>query len=126
MPLALADLLNLQGELSPGAARECPGACLSLPLARENQAAAFGPGVTASLLGSCLSQSFLWGCLRHFRALPSSSPGLSVLQDEEGATDPAFLALIMVKEVFRKSQTRRGSPAEELTPAWAPPDRLGL
>ena len=44
MPLALADLLNLQGELSPGAARECPGARLSLPLARENQAEAFWPG----------------------------------------------------------------------------------
>lgn len=99
--------------------------CLFLWLG-ENQAGAFGPDVTASVLWSCLSRSFPWGCLRHFRASSSSSPGLSVLQDEEGATDPVSLALIMVKEVFRKSQTRRSSPAEELTPAWALPDRLAL
>ena len=127
MPLALAELLSLRGELSP--ARCGQGMSWGTLVSSSGSGESgwgFCPGVTASALGSCLSRSFLWGCLQHFRALPSSSHGLSALQDEEGATDPAPLALIMVKEVFRKSLTRRSSPAEELTPAWALPDRLGL
>ena len=52
-------------------------------------------------------------------AFPSSSHGLSVLQ-EEGATDPATMGVIMVKEFFLKSCMRRNSPSGELNPMWAP------
>ena len=126
MPLALGDLLNLQDELSPTwCGQRMSRVRLSLLWLGKIRVGLL-PDVTASASGSCLSQSFLWGCLRHFRAFPSSSRGLSFLQGEEGATYPAHLALIMVKEVFHKSQSRRSSPAEELTPVWALPDRLCL
>ena len=126
VPLALGHLLNLQDELSlTRCGQGMSGVRLSLLWLGKIRVGLL-PDITASASGSCLSRSFLWRCLRHFRAFPSSSRGLSFLQGKEGATDSASLAFIMVKEVFHKSQSRRSSPAEELTPVWALPDRLGL
>ena len=104
MPLALGHLLKLQDELSlTRCGQRMSRVRLSLLWLGKIRVGLL-PDVTASASGSCLSRSFLWRCLRHFRAFPSSSRGLSFLQGEEGATYPAHLALIMVKEVFLKAK----------------------